>query len=115
MRKIEDRIIEAVTAGCDARLSSRDRIEAWPSLGVVHVYLHATCIARVYADHIVINSGGWRTNTTKSRLNAILREYCNTLIYQEAYSWYMAGSREALFTGKKNPLFKDGMSIPRIR
>lgn len=121
MRKIEKRIIDTVNSGpYPKQLSIRDRVEYDKISGRVLVYLHSTMIASIASlaqdkPTVIINTGGWRTNTTKSRLNAILREYCNTGIYQRDYTWYLQGSRDALFTGRKNPEVIDGMAIPRIR
>ena len=39
------------------------------------VKLHGNKIAEVYANSIVLFDGGWQTNTTKSRLNALLDEF----------------------------------------
>jgi hypothetical protein len=109
MRRIEERIIEAIAVGATARLSERDTVETllpgekstpeW----TCRVWLHSTCIATIYADRVVVNTGGWRTNTTKSRLNAILWEYCATAIHQKDYTWYVMGGAHV----------EDGMSIPR--
>jgi hypothetical protein len=118
MRKIEERIIKAINKGETARLSIRDAVETFlpgekgaPEL-TCRVTLHYTPIAIVYADRVIINTGGWRTNTTKSRLNAILWEYCATHIYQHDFTWYLLGSDDALNRADSVDVI-DGMSIPR--
>ena len=103
MRKIESRILDAIA---DRRigivkLSKRDYIET--NKDVVNVTLWNTTIAKIYTDRVVVNSGNWRTVTTKSRLNAILREYCGTGISQIKGRWYI-----------DSDLFYDAMSIARI-
>ena len=55
------------------------------------VVLHRTAIA-VY-DHntnaLKLNSGGYTTNTTKSRLNAILQGIIGCAsVYQKAFDWF---------------------------
>ena len=102
MRKIEEQIINAINARRIGivELSKRDYVET--DKDVVNVILWATTIAKIYTDKVVVNSGGWRTVTTKSRLNAILREYCNTGIVQNKGYWTIDGES-----------FYDGMSIPR--
>jgi hypothetical protein len=40
------------------------------------VYLHGNLIAKVGDDFVTIFDGGWQSNTTKSRLNAIINEFC---------------------------------------
>ena len=103
MRKIESRILDAIA---DRRigivkLSKRDYIET--NKDVVNVILWNTTIAQIHADRVVVNSGNWRTVTTKSRLNAILGEYCGTGISQVKGEWYIDGES-----------FYDAMSIARI-
>ena len=56
------------------------------------VVLHRTAIA-VY-DHnneaLKLNSGGYTTNTTKSRLNAILSELiAGARVYQKNWNWFL--------------------------
>ena len=55
------------------------------------IVLHRTAIA-VY-DHntkaVKLNSGGYTTNTTKSRLNAILSEiFVGASVYQKNWDWF---------------------------
>ena len=57
------------------------------------VVLHRTAIA-VY-DHnlkaVKLNSGGWHSNTTKSRLNAILQELiAGARVYQKNFNWFLS-------------------------
>jgi len=116
MRKIEERIIKAINRHEKIRLSKRDMVDSM--VGKTDVYLHSTIIASIYKGHIIINSGSWRTNTTKSRLNAILHEYTNCAIMQEDWAWYVI---ERLTPGgwmtdkSSRKDFTDGMSIPRVR
>ena len=56
------------------------------------IVLHRTAIA-VY-DHntqaLKLNSGGYTTNTTKSRLNAILQELiAGASVYQKQFNWFL--------------------------
>ena len=56
------------------------------------VVLHRTAIA-VY-DHntnaLKLNTGGWQSVTTKSRLNAILQGLiAGASVYQKAFDWYL--------------------------
>ena len=71
------------------------------------VVLHRTAIA-VY-DHntqaLKLNTGGWHSNTTKSRLNAILSEVkygCS--VFQKQWNWYVS------FRGQTQD-FVDGMIL----
>ena len=40
----------------------------------VEVIYHATVIAVIYRDRVVISNGDWHTVTTANRLNAIMRD-----------------------------------------
>ena len=61
------------------------------------VVLHRTAIA-VY-DHkneaLKLNSGGYTTNTTKSRLNAILQEVkFGAYVFQKNFNWFISYNNE---------------------
>ena len=54
----------------------------------IAVRLHGTYIVK-YQDHgtVVLNTGGWATVTTKSRMNAVLPH--SIRVYQRDHSWYV--------------------------
>ena len=63
------------------------------------VVLHRTAIA-VY-DHntnaLKLNSGGYTTNTTKSRLNAILQGLiAGASVYQKQFDWYLSYNNQTV-------------------
>ena len=63
------------------------------------VVLHRTAIA-VY-DHntqaLKLNTGGWPTVTTKSRLNAILSELkCGFRVFQKNFDWYLSTNNQTV-------------------
>ena len=54
------------------------------------VYLHGNLISAISKDSITIYDGGWQSNTTKSRLNAILDEVIpGTSVIQRDFTWYI--------------------------
>ena len=56
------------------------------------VYLHGNHIATYFDDgRLKINHQGWRTNTTKSRLNALIKHVLGDMsgIYQKNFNWFM--------------------------
>jgi hypothetical protein len=55
------------------------------------VYLHGNLIAEVDNDGIKLYDGGWQSNTTKSRLNAILSEHgiAGEGVFQKNYQWFI--------------------------
>jgi len=70
--------------------------------GEIAVLLHNTDIVTFKPNGVtVLNSGGWRTPTTKARIN----DYSPAHIYQSGGVWYM-GRYNA-----ESPLFEDGIEI----
>ena len=60
------------------------------------VYLHGNHIATVGKDFLQIFDGGWQSNTTKSRLNAIINEFCNAFtdgVFQKDFAWYIRDNK----------------------
>ena len=57
----------------------------------MRVYLHDNHIATYANEGLYINHQGWKTNTTKSRLNALIQFVHGGLsgIYQKNFEWYM--------------------------
>lgn len=66
------------------------------------VQYHQTLVVTHNADgSITLNSGGWRTATTKERINA----FCPWSVFQEKHVWYVS-----LPNNPREP-FVDGMRI----
>ena len=60
----------------------------------VEVYLHGNNIASLdTATHaLTLKDGGWQSNTTKSRLNALINEFAdayNDGLFQQNFSWFI--------------------------
>jgi len=56
----------------------------------VSVRLHGTDVVRFYANGLVkLNSGGWRTHTTKQRIN----KYSPVKIFQKNFEWFLSDGR----------------------
>ena len=73
------------------------------------VRLHGNLIA--WFDHtkqlLAISSAGWHSNTTKSRLNALLYEVnTGVKVFQKNFDWFVTD-----FTGKKTVDFYDGLLV----
>ena len=89
MRKIETLMNAAITAGknwtnANTSVTNDD--------GVSTVYLHGNKIAEVGDEFVRIFDGGWQSNTTKSRLNAIINEFCNGMtdgVHQSNFEWFI--------------------------
>ena len=61
------------------------------NMGVSTVYLHGNKIAMIDDTSMTIFDGGWKSNTTKSRLNALCDEFCiaGEGVFQENFLWYV--------------------------
>lgn len=70
------------------------------------VYLHNNKIAELGDNFITLYDGGFQSNTTKSRLNAILAENGkgDERVFQKDYQWFIS------YDGKIEP-FVNGMTI----
>ena len=81
----------------------------YPDENLSEVRLHGNLIA--WLDHtkqvLAISSAGWHTNTTKSRLNALLYEFNTGIrVFQKQFDWFVSD-----FTGKKTVDFYDGLLV----
>ena len=91
MRKIEQQMNRAIVNKNDWS-NSNTNVEYNSNTNCSTVVLHRTAIA-VY-DHntqaLKLNTGGWHTNTTKSRLNAILSELITgERVFQRDFNWFL--------------------------
>jgi len=88
MRKIERLMNAAITEQRDWKL---DNTEVVTIDGVSSVFLHGNCIAEVGDTFVRLFDGGWQSNTTKSRLNAILREHGRDgeCVFQKQWHWFI--------------------------
>ena len=91
MRKIEQLMCDAIRDGKDWKLDNT-RVEQDPDSSSSYVYLHDNHIATVTDNDVTIFDGGWQSVTTKSRLNAIINRFCNSMtdgVYQRQHVWYL--------------------------
>ena len=76
MRKIEQQMNEAVASN-KSWSNANTSVTYCEDNGESRVYLHGNHIATVGDDFLQIFDGGWQSNTTKSRLNALINRFCN--------------------------------------
>jgi hypothetical protein len=88
MRKIEQQMIAAIREGKDWKNGNTKVITI---NDVSWVYLHDNHIATVYEDSVEVFDGGWQSNTTKSRLNAICNAFCiaGEGVFQKKFEWFI--------------------------
>ena len=103
MRKIEEKIIQALNGGNGVKnLSCRDRVEV--DGRTRKYYLWDSMLFWNDAENIYYFSGrGWSSNTTKSRLDQILGSFFNARIYQKNWGWFLN------WKGKKYPVDSDSI------
>ena len=94
MRKIEQQMIDAIKSETDWK-SGNTKVVNFFNDGdkcvVTSVFLHNNLIAEVSDTDMTIFDGGWQSNTTKSRLNALCAEFCVTGegVFQKDFAWYV--------------------------
>lgn len=88
MRKIEHQMNQAILNEKDWKL---DNTEVVSCTNASDVYLHGNLIARIGETWIELFDGGWQTNTTKSRLNAILQQFGMGYerVFQKKGQWFV--------------------------
>ena len=105
MRKIETQMNTAIWskknwAGSNTTVITEDDIST--------VMLHGNHIATYYHDtkELALFDGGWQSNTTKSRLNALCNEFAIGFgVFQKNFNWFISD-----FSGDKKD-FIDGIIV----
>ena len=90
MRKIESQMNQAIRNGSDFR---KDNTTVINIRGNAFVYLHGNHIATYnYANkELSLYDGGWQSNTTKSRLNALCYEFATGFsVFQKNWEWFIS-------------------------
>ena len=90
MRKIEQQMNNAISNNKNWQ-SANTAVTFDSETNESKVYLHGNHIATVGDDFVQIFDGGWQSNTTKSRLNAILSEHAikGECVFQKNFKWYV--------------------------
>ena len=109
MRKIEQQMNTAISNNADWQ-SANTRVEFDADTNESTVYLHGNKIAEVGDNYIRLFDGGWQSNTTKSRLNAIMAEHgiAGEGVFQHKFEWFIR-----LYNGTEFFVteFRDGMKL----
>lgn len=110
MRVVEKKMIDAIinqkNLSCDNTkvVSQKDNVE---------VYLFDNLICKINRDFVDITNCGYKTSTTKSRLNSILLTFVkDRFIYQKKHEWYIVSTnldgRWTIDSGKVSQNFPSG-------
>jgi len=98
MRKIESQMCQAIQSNQNWS-NANTTVHFNEETGISIVRLHGNKIAEVSDDSMTIYDGGYQSNTTKSRLNALCSEFCERGegVFQKNFQWYVR-----LFVGAIN-------------
>jgi hypothetical protein len=99
MRKIEEQMLQAIRdrrnwKSGNTRVVSTHFAHGDEVINRITVILHGSPIAIITPDQVDASDCGYQTTTTKSRLNAVLREFCGAAIYQSSHKWYATAEGE---------------------
>ena len=89
MRKIEQQMIDAINNNQDWKSANTEVVSQQD--GVSLVYLHGNKIAEIDDTSMTIFDGGWQSQTTKSRLNALCDAFCiaGECVFQKDFQWFV--------------------------
>ena len=112
MRKIETLMNAAISENKEYWSTANTSVETID--GVSYVRLHGNLIAEVDDNGIKLYDGGWQSNTTKSRLNAILTEHgiAGEGIFQKDFQWYIRLYNGCLLYTSPSPRDQRGSRMP---
>ena len=90
MRKIERQMCDAVQGNRNWK-NANTEVTIDLETNTSSVYLHGNLIATVTDNDMTIYDGGWQSNTTKSRLNALCDAFCykGEYVFQKDFKWYV--------------------------
>ena len=74
--------------------SANTRVTAPDAQGVAHVYLHDNHIAERAPGVLAVTLAGWNTPTTRSRLNALLRDCTTRGVYSRRGTCWLSACGE---------------------
>jgi|TARA_B100000035_G_scaffold154759_1_gene131796 hypothetical protein len=90
MRKIEAQMNAAIQKNINWS-NGNTTVHFNEETGTSIVRLHGNKIAEIDDTSMTIFDGGWQSNTTKSRLNALCDEFCiaGEGVFQKNYKWFV--------------------------
>jgi hypothetical protein len=79
--------------------------------GYTNIIYHNTIVVKFNEKEIILNSGGFRTATTKTRMNQASNQFrLGFDVYQKDFEWYVFFA-----PGQMALPFEDKMSLPRTK
>ncbi len=88
MRKIESQMCDAVE---NNKCWTSGNTSVTTEFETSNVYLHGNHIAMIGPELVTLYDGGWQSNTTKSRLNALRERFAvaGEGVFQKDFTWYV--------------------------
>ena len=108
MRQIERDMLSAIRLGKCWRKANTEVYTNDNNASLV--YLHGNHIATIGVNYVEIFDGGYQSNTTKSRLNALINGLCDGYtcgVYQHKFEWFITDD-------KLVHQFKNGYTFARV-
>ena len=99
MRLIERQMIDAIKQGKDWHKDNTKVVQFYNDKDypvITSVFLHGNRIAEINATTVEIYDGGYQSNTTKSRLNALINGLCDGMnqgVYQHKFEWFIQDNK----------------------
>lgn len=117
MKRTKADIMQNIKGVIKSKIVANNTIRYTDENGDEHIRLHDTNIISFMKDgRIILNSGGWRTMTTKERISDFLpKEWC---VQQKKSVWYLLyrkWSSDWKLIRYKRWVFQDGITINKNR
>ena len=107
MRTIEEKIVETLRSGNGfKKLSCRDSVKVEENR--IEYYLCDNLLFWNNTDGIYFSGRGWCSQTTKSRLNAILYNFLSASITQKNYKWLLNWNQKEYLIDATNIFYFKG-------
>lgn len=65
--------------------------------GLMRVVYHETAVVSFNDSKIILNTGGWQTNTTKTRMNQTSNQFAlGFQVYQKNFDWFVSYKNQTI-------------------
>lgn len=96
--------------GQTSRVQGRATTVSRTRTGSMQVIYHSTVVIEWGDKNIILNSGGWKTLTTKTRMNQAMNQYgLGYSVFQKDFEWHVVNQKTGAVIA-----YEDGMTLPRL-
>jgi hypothetical protein len=90
----------------------KHRTSVYTEDGWTKVVYHSTCVIKWNDKEIILNSGGWRTLTTKARINQASNQFgLGIKVFQKNDEWFVTVPTDGGLTFN----FEDNIKLNRVK